>query len=210
MGELTTTETPGILADEAGDEVLDVAALSPRPRYLKHPIDGKLYRIRGNLPLETMLRLFSAEELVSASKNDAEIAPVLRDLEVEVHELLTEYDEEAPPLRLGIQEAMGVLAFLAGNKSMVAAFVETVTAGRGEKLDVANRNGDAADADAPEEIDGTVDGRPLRPGKQSSEPSSRSAKSTGGGRSGGSGRGARGERSGRTATKQPGSTATQS
>lgn len=192
-------ETEGTSYNDRGELVLDLNSLRPKPRWIR--VGDVEFKIPGNLPLDTMIELQQMESAFSKrDSTNAEAVDTLNQFTV----LLTELIEQANPdverieLDLDVVTAVRLLVFIAQPEdSMAAAFVKAITAGGGEKPDVASseahRLARAAGLEA-EETEGETDG-PLRSAKRSSSRSSRSASSTTGRRSGGKPPAARGKRS---------------
>src|SRR6516162_68572 len=136
-------ESNGIETNDRGELVLDIAALRPKPRWLKLPDgDGGTVEVKipGGLSLETMLDLQAMEESIRDPEHgDAEVVDTIRAFADLLSGIITRENPGVDvKLDLGIVEATRLLVFLAQpDDSMATAFVKALTAGGGEKPDAA-------------------------------------------------------------------------
>ena len=166
--------------DQRQPRRLDTSLLRPPDVVLT--IEGTDYTIRGNLPVETMIALFELEERVRHVPDDdgRALLQVVEEANQLIRELIHERDPDASIPKMGMDEVLGVLAFLAGNDSVAAEVVSALSddgagrergAGGGEGEDEVHEPGEGEDAG------------PLASASSSSRRSSRSAKRTAGPRS---------------------------
>lgn len=91
------------------------------------PIE-QIYTIRGNLPTETVIELFELEQRIKAI--DAGDRQALIEACEEVNALITELVQERYPdaaLKFGVEEALGILAFIAQNHTVEHEIANAIT-----------------------------------------------------------------------------------
>jgi hypothetical protein len=116
---------------------IDVGLLRPKDvdLVLTEWEDGEktevIYTIRGNLPTETMIEVFELEERIKAIPEDSEDRRPLIEVCDEVNAIVLELVQERYPhvekLGFGVEEALGVLAFLAQNQSVAHEVAAALT-----------------------------------------------------------------------------------
>lgn len=175
---------------------LDVATLRPPDAILT--VEGVDYLIRGDLPVETMIELLNAENLIRASGKGQDLLDAVADANELIKKLIADYNDTVPEYKFGFDEVVGIVSFLASGSFNRTAEDEIRDALLDGKTDEEITDGAAAAAAAAREVGAAKagDDAPLASAKRSPKRSSRSAKSTAGRRNGGSA--SRGGRSGST------------
>lgn len=149
----------------------------------------KDYEIRGNLPVQMMVKLLEIERRIQMSVGGEDVIEATADAETLVNELIKERSPSAPDFQFSLDELLGpgdhvgILGFIVSNRSVAAEVTETLVAGM---PDVEEGSVEAqALADNGVDGDGGGQAAPLASVTASSELSSPSETSTPGGPSGG-------------------------
>jgi hypothetical protein len=137
--------------------------------------------VRGKLSVEEIGRLFNLEEEISSASRPDQLRVPLERAYAMVMEILRERTPELPNLPLGVEEVMGLMAFLAGAETVQEAVLDSI---RGADHDEGAEEGEERSLGA-QSVDPQGEGDPLPSAKPSRKRSSRSANASAGDQSGG-------------------------
>ncbi|RDI73312.1 hypothetical protein Gocc_2912 [Gaiella occulta] len=160
---------------------LDLDTIAPDDRKLMITHAGRRFElpIRGSMPIPQMIRLLRLEtrlNLAFAGDSDEALADVFQHVYDEIMSVVRERTPDCPDLEIDEQQALAILAFVAGDDTVAQAVTDAIAAPdlpAGER--VARDAGEVA-------ADGAT---PFASRTVSPTPSSGSDASTGGGPSGG-------------------------